>query len=370
MLRRICAFLALTAAVTLPLAAAEDKTSGLTEGTVSLKSSGPLAFGPNGVLFVADPIAATVYAIETGDNKAIESKDQPSIEGVNEKIASLLGTETKEVSVKDLAVNPLSGTTYMAVSRGTGTKATPVIVTATRTGKLAEFSLKNVKSASTKIENATTGAPPKGKVKGKGGNRMEAITHIAYVKGKLLIAGLSNEEFASNLRSVPYPFDKTNRGSSVEIYHGAHGAFETRSPIRVFAPYSIDGKEHILAAYTCTPLVKLPVASLEPGKKIMATTVAELGNRNRPLSMIVYNKGGKDYVLLANNARGLMKINLENVASIKGIEEKISGTAGLKYDTIKDVTGVQKLDAFGKGHAVVLIQDKSGKETLKTIELP
>ena len=115
--------------------------------------------------------------------------------------------------------------------------------------------------------------------------------------------------------------------------------------------------------------MKIPVAQLKPGEKIKGTTVAELGNRNRPLSMIVYSKGGKDYVLMANSSRGLMKIELDGVDKIEGITNQVQNTAGLKYDTIKDVKGVEKLDAFGKDHAVVLVR-AGGKLNLNTIELP
>ncbi len=40
----------------------------------------------------------------------------------------------------------------------------------------------------------------------------------------------------------------------------------------------------------------------------MGTTIAELGNRNRPTDMIVYSKDGKDYLLIANTSRGVMKV--------------------------------------------------------------
>ena len=63
---------------------------------------------------------------------------------------------------------------------------------------------------------------------------MESITDMAFVDGKLFVAGLSNEEFASKLRVRAIPV----RGgrcadTSVEIYHGNHGQFETRSPVIV-----------------------------------------------------------------------------------------------------------------------------------------
>jgi hypothetical protein len=340
-----------------PATAVKAAANGLTTGTVDLKSAGPLAFAPKGILLVGDPQAATVYAIDTGDRTAGDATNKPRVENIDEKIASLLGTSKDQVQIKDLAVNPVSGTTYLSVARGQGAKATPVILRVTRAGKLSEQPLKNVPCAKATISNAT--------VK----QRQEAITHLAFYKDRVWVAGLSNEEFASNLRSIPFPFDKTDKGTSIEIFHGAHGRVETRSPVRVFAPYQMNGTDTLLAAYTCTPLVMLPVKQLEPGIKIKGTTVAELGNRNRPLSMIVYRKGNKDYVLMANSSRGLMKIPLEGIEKVEGISKRISDKAGLKYETIKDKTGVQKLDAFDSSHAVVLVQNK-GQTNLETIDLP
>ncbi len=101
----------------------------------------------------------------------------------------------------------------------------------------------------------------------------------------------------------------------IEIYHGAHGKFETKSPIRTFVAYRIQNEPYLLAAYQCTPLVKMPVAELKAGAHVKGTTIAELGNRNRPLDMIVYQKDGKDYLLMTNNSRGVMKIPTEGAAT-------------------------------------------------------
>ena len=338
-------------------APSKDDPTGMTKGTVKLESAGPLAFAPKGILLVGDPQAAMVYAIDTGDRAAGDATQKPRVEGIDEKIASLLGTEKDQIAVKDLAVNPISGTTYLSVARGRGAKAIPVIVRLTRAGKLSEQPLKDVLFAKSAITNAT--------VK----QRQEAITHMAFYKDRVWIAGLSNEEFASNLRSIRFPFAKADKGTSIEIFHGAHGKLETRSPIRVFAAYQVNGEDNLLAAYTCTPLVKLPLKQLEPDVKIKGTTVAELGNRNRPLSMIVYRKDGKDFVLMANSSRGLMKIPLAGIEKIEAITERVSDKAGLVYETIKGKAGVQKLDAFGKDQAVVLIQNK-GTLDLETIDLP
>jgi len=132
----------------------------------------------------------------------------------------------------------------------------------------------------------------------------------------------------------------------------------------------INNQPHLLAAYTCTPLVKFPISQLKPGEKVRGTTVAELGNRNRPLDMVVYNKGGKDYILMANSSRGMMKITTDGITTTESIEKKIDGTAGLKYDTLADWKGVEQLDRLNDQSAVILARNDAGALNLKTVPLP
>lgn len=353
-----------TPAVVLLLAAASPSFAAK-EGQPDLKSAGPMTFGPKGVLFVGDPKGAAIFAIETGDTSGNPEKVSVNIEGVDGKIASMLGTTASNILINDVIVNPASGTVYLSVSRGRGPNAKPVILTVSPNGKLGEFSLKNVKYSKVALSNA----PAPGGT-GRRNRRAQSITDLAFVKGRLLVAGLSNEEFASKLRALPYPFAEGDKGTSVEIFHGAHGRFETRSPVRTFVPFNIDGKPHVLAAYTCTPLVKFPVSQLKPGVKVKGTTVAELGNRNNPLDMIVYNKDGKDYLLLANTSRGVMKISTEGIEKAEGIEQKIRGKAGLSYETITQLKGVMQLDRLNKGNALLLVRTGSGGYNLQTFELP
>src|SRR5205823_2739866 len=124
------------------------------------------------------------------------------------------------------------------------------------------------------------------------------------------------------------------------------GKFETRSPVRTFTPFNIGGEPHLLAAYTCTPLVTVPVADLKAGAKLKGTTVAELGNMNVPLDIIAYQKDGRTFLLLANSRRGVMKISTDNIEQQQGITEPIrgGGTAGLTYDTLGNLKGVEHLD--------------------------
>jgi hypothetical protein len=136
---------------------------------------------------------------------------------------------------------------------------------------------------------------------------------MAYADGTLLIAGLSNEEFSSRLRRIPFPFRAGVTGSSLEIFDVSHGKWETPAPIRAFVPY--DGGASILASYTCTPVVHFPLAGLTDGAKAVGRTVAELGAVNQPLDMVSFAKDGEEYLLVANSAHGLVKIACRDIDS-------------------------------------------------------
>jgi hypothetical protein len=337
-------FALLAAAVALA-AAAPAPAADLKKGTPEINSVSALAFGPNGLLFIGDPQSATITAVDTGDAKP-DGRGDVNVEDLGQKVGAALGTDKANVAVTDVKVNPASGNIYLAVNRGRGREANPVIVKMTRDGKPAVVELKDVPFAQVKIPNASDR------------QRTEAITSLAYLDGKVIVAGLSNEEFASTLRAIPYPFEAADKGTSVEVFHGAHGRLETNAPVRSFVPYKISGADYILASYQCTPLVKFPVSDLKPGQKVRGTTIAELGNRNRPLDMIVYTRDKQDYVLMANNARGVMKIPADQFDKAEPITARPQGeTAGVKYETIGELKGVIQLDRLDDGRALVLIQD-------------
>lgn len=344
-----------------------DLTSSLNKGTPDVKSAGPLAFGPDGVLFVGDPLGATIFAIDTGDRTA-SAGGAINVPDIGNKAAGLLGTDAKGVQIVDLAVNPVSKSAYLSVSRGQGAAAKPVLLKIDQSGKLSEFSLVGVPFSKASI-SAVPSAEAKNPRTGQS-QRTESITDLAYVDGRVIVAGLSNQEFASTLRSLPFPFQEGEAVTSVEIYHGAHGRFETNAPVRTFAVYEIAKQPHVLAAYTCTPLVKFPLSELKAGAKVKGTTVAELGNRNRPLDMVVYQKGGKDYILSANSSRGVMKISTDNIGGIEGITNKINDKAGLSYDTIDSLQGVEQLDKLDNEHALLLVKSEGGSASLQTVPLP
>ena len=359
--------LALGALVTTLCAA--NWTEGMKEGQPEFKSMGPLAFGPEGILLVADTKAAAVVAVATGDTMPAKSVKALKVEGINQKIAGLLGTSADQLLINDMVVNPISRNAYIAVSRGRGPDAVPVLVRVKSGGELEAVSLDKVKFSRGELPDA-----PVDGVTGQGNRqsnpRQESITDIGFLEDRVLIAGLSNEEFASTLRAIPFPFKTVANGTSVEIYHGAHGKFETRAPVRTFVPFKVGNEPSLLAAYTCTPLVQFPISELKPGSKIKGKTIAELGNRNRPLDMIVYQKDGKDYLLLANSSRGIMKISTDNIENAGSITARVEDKQGQSYETIASWTGVDQLDNFDPQNALVVRRGEGNSLNLESLALP
>jgi len=334
-------------------------TGNMQTGKASLKSAGPLAFGPEGILFVGDSQGAAIVALDVNDHTPGRSTGGLEIKGINDKIAALLGTSADQILIQDVVVNPISKNVYLSVSRGRGPDALPMILRADAAGKITEVSLDNIRHASVSLPDGPAEASRQ---------RLETITSVKYVNGNVYVAGLSNEEFSSSLRSIPYPFTEATKAAGIEIWHGSHGRFETNAPVRTFVPYEIDHQTSILAAYTCTPLVKIPVSDLKPGSKVKGTTIAELGAGNRPLDMIVYSKDGKHFILMANSARGVMKLPADNLGTFQPITKQTEIT-GVPYETIASLKGVQQLDKFDDANALVLMTSGSSLD-LRTVPLP
>jgi len=357
----ICALLALILFAAVGVAA--DLTDSLKPGKADLKSAGSLAFGPDGVLFVGDSIGGAIFAIDTQDRTAAQVSAM-EVTGLADKIAGMLGTMADQIQINDIAVNPISRKTYVSVARGLGPTATPVIIRIDSAGKLEALSLENVKHSSVTLPNPINAASG-----GRGNPRMQAITDLAFVDNRVFVAGLSNEEFSSALRAIPFPFNQADKGANVEIWHGSHNQFETNSPIRTFLPYKVNNEETILASYTCTPLVKIPVSSLKGGAKVKGTTIAEFGAGNTPLDMIAYSKGGKNYILMSNTSRGVMKFSADGLETFKPITGSVADKAGVPYETVTSMTGVVQMDQLDSQRAVILQRTGSSLD-LRTVALP
>ena len=319
---------------------AAERTDAANGTNPAFKTIGPLAFSPDGVLFAGDTQAAAIFALDLGKAATGGAPGAKAIPAFDQKVAALLGTDVREITVTDLAVHPKTRNAFASVMRGQGTNAQPALLRIDGAGKIEVVAFGDIKYSRVELPNAPAANP------GDQRNpRTSSITDMAFVDGRLYVAGLSNEEFASKLRTVSYPFNTVDNGTSVEIYHGNHGQFETRSPVYTFVPYKVKGETNLIAGYLCTPLVKFPVNSLKSGAKVMGTTIAELGNRNRPLDMIVYQKNGQEFLLMSNNSRGVMKIptaNFGDAASITDARDDGEGRRGLRERRIAERRGAAR----------------------------
>jgi hypothetical protein len=341
---------------------------GLKDGTPDFASAGQLAFGPDGVLFVGDAKGAAVFAIDTRDAQPANAVAPRNIDNLSAALERLPGAKPP-IAVNDLAVNPLSGQIYLSLSVG-DTRA-PALARIDHAGAVSLLDLKNVPFLKATLPN-----PPEDKITGEGprarNRRDETVTDIAYASGKVLVAGVTASDAPSRIREIAFPFSDNATGTPIEIYHGAHGKLEDNATVRTFVTMTIDGEPSVLAGFTCTPLVRFPLASLSKGDKTRGTTVAELGNRNMPLDMIVYQKADENFLLMSNNNRGVMKISTRDIGRKEGISQPVPGeklTAGQTFETIADLAGTVQLDRLSDTLAVVIRQQDGGLR-LQTVPLP
>ena len=341
-------------------------------GNAGLKSAGALTFGPDGVLFVGDSIGGAVAAIETGDRTAA-STAQVNVQGIDEKLAALVGVMPSDILINDVAVNPISKNVYVSAARGRGPDAAPLVVRVDASGKLTLLTLDNIRHETMSLSDAPADNPAS-----RQNPRTQTITDMAYVNGNLMVAGMSNEEWSSALRSIPYPFKTAAKGTQLQIWHASHGRYETQAPIRTFVPYTIDGQQYVLAAYTCTPLVKIPVTDLKAGAQVKGVTISDLGSGNQPLDMVPYKKDGHEFILVANSSFGVVKLHADNMGQYKPIDSPtVVDVAGAPYDKITSVTNVRHLTQFDNARALVLTSaggggfgPATGPFNLQTVALP
>jgi hypothetical protein len=106
------------------------------------------------------------------------------------------------------------------------------------------------------------------------------------------------------------------------------------------------------------------------GTKVVGTTIAEFGAGNRPLDMILYKKDGKDFLLMSNNNRGVMKIPTADFGSAPAITAKVTTpTGGIGYETIASMKGVEQMDLLDAQRSIVLARTTAGLN-LSAVALP
>ena len=354
-------------------------TAVFAQGNSGILSMGSLEFSPDGILFIGDSKGGAVYAFDLNESSVNVDDKNVKITDLEAKIAALLGTTKDEVLIHDMAVNPVSHNIFLSVSRGRGKWTSrwhlpndlmdaSILLRIDPQGNMEEASLENVAYSKVELPNPVDESKTH---KWKEGVqlRVDAITQIVYNNGSVYVAGLSNEEFASTMWVAPYPFKDNITATTLEIYHGAHGTYETHAPIRTFLPYNLNQQAHLFAAYLCTPLVTFPTAQLENKKHLIGRTVAEFGSGNYPLDMVLYQIQGKDLILMSNSQLPLLIFDPKDVEAYRGeILEEVKGyLAGVKY-TPSSGSGIQQLDDFNNKYILATQRMPSG--SLDLISLP
>jgi hypothetical protein len=348
---------------TMVFAAPKEATDNKAQmGKVPLQSIGALAFGKDHSLFIGDAQQAHVFNVKIDDTLVDETTTEIKIEDLGKKVAQLLGTTVDQLDFRDIATHPVSQRVYISVMRGKGNEAKPVLLRAAKDGKVERVALNNV--AFTKFPLLKAPAQDAKDHRGRP-LRTLTITEMRFHDDALYVAGLSNEEFASTLRRIPFPFKEKNAMTSLEVYHGAHGEFETHAPIRTFMHTEIEGEPHLLASYTCTPLVTFKQKQLVDGAHVKGKTIAELGAGNSPLAMTEFEWEGESYFLIANNRRGLMRISKKDVIAYNAKEGMTTqspeawAAVGVPYLTIP-YNGIQQVDRLNEDQTVCLYRDAEG----------
>jgi hypothetical protein len=358
----------------------ESLTAGFTQGNPGIQSMSTLEFGPDAVLFIGDSKSGAVFAVDTDDRKPFAGEDRISVPDVEGKIAALLGAPPEDVLIHDLAVNPISKNAYLSVSRGrtrwdskwklpNELEDARIILRIHPDLSIDEFELKNVRYAQIDLPNPVDMNKEHQWKKGAK-LRSDAITDVVYDDGTLYISGLSNEEFAAAMWQVPFPAGKEAKLATVEIFHGAHGEYETHAPIRTFLMYEFGGEQHIIASYLCTPLVTFRVAELEDGQHVKGNTVAEFGSGNFPLDMVLCQHDGKEFIVMSNSMLPLMTFSPQDVGNQRDFitKEVPAYTAGVSY-VARSGSGVQQLDAFNDKYLLALQRMPNGKLDVVSLSL-
>jgi hypothetical protein len=366
-MKKLLSFLCAIAAVT-ALATNPDNPYGLKPGKAELKSAGALAFGPDGILFVADPKGAALFALDIKDNTKDTTSTAIELKNIDKALGAFLGIAPEDVVINDLAVNPQSQNIYLSVSRGRSVDAQPVVIKVNRKSEISEVKTDNILFSRIDI-NSVPGADEK--TEWGAPKRPMAMTDIHFFDGEVYVAGLSSEEFASKLRRIGFPFKSTQTQTSVEIFHTSHNRFETHAPITTLLPLMLNKQPSILAGYGCAPLARFSVKELKESKHVKGATLAELGGGSRPIDMVLYQRKGENHVLIANSNRSVYKMKVSDLEKSEPLTKPVDDifvSSGTPFVATSHV-GVLQIDDLNKNF-VAAIQRDIQTGALNLVSLP
>lgn len=295
-------------------------TAALASATVSLQgaptrsklaSISALALAPDGKLIAADWKAGKLHALQLPAAPATQTSASFNLRGVDARLAAALQLPVAQIRLTAAVFDQAHARAVIAcdtANRGSWLALVSV------DGKVTTLDPSRVIASSLSLDDAPADAALWDKIP----TRSFLVTCMECRQNEVLVAGLANADFSSTLRRIPYPFAGSATATAVEMYHTIHNQIETRAPIRAFTTLDLAGEPYILAAYTCTPLVLLPMSELRSGKA-RGKTIAELGYGNTPVSVvpfqIEYQGQTSRWVVVANSSKSADLISVDAIAA-------------------------------------------------------
>lgn len=357
--------------------AAESKsaqTQGFQKGAMDYKAIGALCFSPAGVLYFADDQAGAIYGVDLTEKKS-KAGAYTKVPDLGATLAARLGTTAAGIQIKDVAVSPVSGATYISVRKTDGgdqdaaNPANYALFSVDPAGKVSPVDLADKSWGKVAVSGQKSYS-----FRGMGTPRI--VSDMTFAGGKIYAGVLSTDAFKSNLVSVPVPFQAEGvQRLATSIYHVSHKKQETASPIQTLTSYRDGDKEYLMAAYVCTPLVRFNLADLKPGQETTGITVAELGSGNRPMDMIAYGKSGSQNLLLNNSAFGILKVDGKIATEKTAVNEMTTadrGGRGAKpYPGIEVMENLKGATAYAaSGDTLLVVKPVENGMALEPMPLP
>ncbi|HLF92895.1 MAG TPA: hypothetical protein VJB14_05510 [Planctomycetota bacterium] len=311
-----------------------------------------IKFDAEGTLYAADAKNNQIASYGLADKKGKLAPVQ--VPDLGAQLAKALSCGADEVVIHDIAAHPTTFAVFLSV----GKKGTPESrlfkVGADR--KVVEVAVGELKKAAVKLPDGT-----------------QPFDIAVTAKNVILSSTGRDRTFSSELHRVPLPLAEGKMlNAQTELYHASHKAWETKAPLVAMTAFTMGGKEYIVGATKCTPVVRIPVDEIGDKAKVKTTTIIELGGGNSPVSMMVYGQGPNQSLILTHlksAQEGAYKVSPAVLAEGTKVNEKAPNRGGKNAESIAAWKNAKKAALLGPTLAVAVI-DQGGSLSLVTLPLP
>jgi hypothetical protein len=320
---------------------------GLTPPQENISLLVALKFDAKGTLYAADAKGDQVLAFDMDEK---EAKAKPvRIDGLGEQLKKALDAGADPVNVHDVAVHPVSHAVYLSASKKGAAGSTLF--------RVAGDKLEKVELAKPTAVALPAGARP---------------FDLVVTSKDVVVSSMNRDKtFGSALHRIALPIKEGGVATSeTEIYHTSHKRWETKAPLVAMAGFSAAGQDYVMGSTACTPVVRIGVGDMADKKKVQTQTIVELGNRNAPVSMLVYTQKNQPTLLVTNNKEGAYKVPAPIlVEKAKLNEQAVNRGAGVPIEVVDSWKGVKRT-AFLDAASAVAVKDEGGTLSLITLPLP